>query len=126
MNPLLLMLLTFVAVVVAVLAVYSVLADLFLRDRSSFSKRVADEFRKRQRDHARKSSLFKDLGAAATETLAGEERPSTRRRFAEMVEQSGLNLTPERLLGIMVGVGAGLGVLGFLIRAIPGGLVGAA
>ena len=52
MAPLLLTLLTFLAGILAVAGVYSVVSDLFLRDRSRVSKRIDDEFRNRQRDQA--------------------------------------------------------------------------
>jgi tight adherence protein B len=126
MNPLLVMALTFAAVAVAVLGVYSIVSDVFLRDRSRFSQRVDDEFRKRQREQVRKSAVFKDLSAAAAEALDGPDKPTPRRRFREMVEQSGLNLTPERLLTIMACFAAALALVGFAIRGIPGALVGAA
>ena len=65
--------------VTAVAGVYSIVSDLFLRDRSRVSQRVDDEFRKRQRERAQKSLLFKDLGQLAAE--AGRrrgEQPSLR------------------------------------------------
>jgi tight adherence protein B len=128
MNPLLVMLLTFLGVALAVVGVYSVLSDLFLRDRSSFSRRVDEEFRKRLRDQARKSSLFKNLEAVAAEAGEGVEadRPGLRRRFEAMVEQSGLGLTPGRVLGFMVGAGCAGAALAFLLRGLPGALAGGA
>jgi tight adherence protein B len=123
------MLLTFLAVVLGVLGVYSILSDLFLRDRSRFSRRVDDTFRERQRDRARKSSLFKDLGLSNAQNL-NEDNPGRRERFKMILEQSGLNLTPGQLLGIMVGAGAAAGCIAFLIRgmttAVVAALVGAA
>ena len=68
------------------------------------SQRVDDEFRKRLRDRAQKSLLFKDLRElAAVRRPAGPRmQPSLRQRFEAMVEQSGLDLTPSRLLAIIV------------------------
>ena len=70
MSPLLLMLLTFGAVVTAIEGVYSIVSDLYLRDRSKVSRRVDDEFRKRQRERAQKSLVFKDLGQFGSDTAA--------------------------------------------------------
>ena len=126
MSPLLLMVLTFVAVVLAVLGVYSVLADLFLRDRSRVSRRVDEEFRQRLRDQVRRSALFKDLASGDSEPLDPDDLPGLRQRFVVMVDQSGLKLTPNHLLTFMAIAGL-LGVcLGFLIQGnILGGAFGA-
>ena len=53
MSPLVLTLFTFFAVALAIGGVYSLVADLVLRDRTRVSQRVDEEFRKRQRDKAR-------------------------------------------------------------------------
>jgi tight adherence protein B len=132
MTPAVLSLLTFIAVLTACAGGYSIVSDLYLRDRSRVSQRVDDEFRKRARERARKSMLFKDLRALAAE-LGGpeEERPGLWQRFYAMVEQSGLDLTPERLMAIAVGSAVGGFLLGFVLRrnvlvAIVGALLGAA
>jgi tight adherence protein B len=118
------MLLTFLAVALAVVGVYSVLSDLFLRDRSRFSRRVDDTFRKHLREQAQKSALFKNLGAA--DFPAGDEpEPGLRQRFEAMVGQSGLNLTPERLLALMAGAAVALGAVAFLLRGAAAGAAAA-
>jgi tight adherence protein B len=130
-NPAFLTFLTFVAVVTAFAGVYSIVSDLYLRDRSRVSQRVDDEFRKRVRAQAQKSLLFKDLRALVAEgTMGQEERPKIQQRFEAMVEQSGLELSPARLLAIMVGTSIGLGLLGALLRhnilvAAVGAILGA-
>jgi tight adherence protein B len=122
---------TFVAAIAVVAGVYSIATDLFLRDRSRVSRRVDDEFRTRQRERAKKSLLFKNLAQVAAEASA-EDRAEAglRQRFEAMVEQSGLDLTPGRLLGIMAGAGLTLGAFGGVVRQSPivaalGVLVGA-
>jgi tight adherence protein B len=116
-NPLLLFLLTFLAGVLAVVGIYSILSDLFLRDRSRVSKRVDEQLRARQRERAKKSLLFKDLVPLAGEAAADvEARPSLRQRFEILLEQSGLNLTPRRLLLFMAGLGLAAGLVANLIR----------
>jgi tight adherence protein B len=130
-SPLLLMILTFGAVVTAIVGVYSIVSDLYLRDRSKVSRRVDDEFRKRQRERARKSLLFKDLGQFGSFTDADDDaKPGLRARFEAMIEQSGLELTPRKLLTIAAISGLTLGALGGLLRQSPligavGALIGA-
>jgi tight adherence protein B len=129
-TPTLLSVLAFLAAVTAVVGVYSILSDLYLRDRARVSQRVDDEFRKRLRDRAQKSLLFKDLRELAAFGATGAEVESgPRQRFEAMVEQSGLDLAPSRLLAIIVASGLTLGVVGGLVRrdmivAIVGAVVG--
>ena len=132
MSPMLLTILTFLAAVLAVVAVYSVLADLFLRDRARVSRRVDDEFRRRQRDQIRKAGLFKGdlVPLAAGGDAADDAPPGPRQRFTAMVEQSGLRLGPDRLLLIMGVTALALGGLGGVLRqnvlvAAIGALIGA-
>ena len=108
MNPLLLVLLTFSAAVLAVFGIYSILSDLYLRDRSRLSRRVDEEFRKGQRERIQKSALFRILDQPAIES---EHRWGLRERFAAVVEQSGLSLTPQRLLLLMGLAGASCAIL---------------
>src|SRR5271157_2614052 len=116
-NSAFLTILTFVAVVTACAGIYSIMSDLYLRDRSRVSQRVDDEFRKRVRARAQKSLLFKDLRALGADSGIGEEeRSGLRRRFEAMVEQSGMDLTPQRLLIIAMFSALGLGLLGGLVR----------
>lgn len=110
--------LAFLAVALTILGVYSFLADLFLRDRSRVGRRVDEEFRKKQRDRAKKGGLFKDLARTAAEAQGGEEAPGPRRRFEMLVEQSGLDTTPGRVIGIAVGAAIFLGTLTALLRSI--------
>lgn len=115
MTPTVLMLLTFFAGGLVVIGLYSIISDLYLREREKVSQRVDDEFSKKQRDRIRTSKLFKEPAKlrAESQALIGA-KPGMRGRFEAMVEQSGLNLTPERLLLIagisasILGLGAGL------------------
>jgi tight adherence protein B len=120
------MLLTFLAVVFLIIGIYSILSDLYLRDRSRFSQRVDDEFRKQIREQAQKSALFKNLSSSDLGALKADEPQPTRRQALElMVAQSGLNLTLERLVVITVGTTLGLGALG-LLYSVAAGIAGAA
>lgn len=117
MNPSLLLLVTFLGAVTAVAGVYSIASDLFLRDRSRVSERVDEEFRTRQRDRARRSLLFKDLGDLAAEASAADKADyKLRRRFATLLEQSGLELSLNRLLWIVAASGLTLGGLCGVVR----------
>src|SRR5207237_2152205 len=73
-----------------------------------------EEFRKHQRVAIQKSLVFKDLGPMATEE--GEVPLSLRGQFNMMVEQSGLTLTPERLMAYMAAGAVIAGALGGLLR----------
>lgn len=112
MSATILSLVTFLAVALGVAGVYSILADLFLRDRSRVNGRVDDEFRKKQRDRAERSSLFRNLGQLAAEAeQAHEAKPTIAQRFSAMVEQSGLDTSPSKVLAISGALGLGLGGL---------------
>ena len=117
MNPILLLILTFGAGIAVVAAAYSILSDLYFRDRSRVSDRIDDEFRKRQRERARKALVFKDLSRFAADAGGDlEAPPDLRMRLHAMVEQSGLDLTVQQLLTIAVAAGLGCGLLGGLAR----------
>ena len=75
-----------------------------------------EEFRKRQRETAWRSPLFKNLAEVAADTAAEDARPGLRQQFLTMVEQSGVGVSAERLLGIMAVVAVALGGLGVLVR----------
>ena len=129
MSPALLTMLTFIAVVMAALGVYSLLADMFLRDRSRVSQRVDRELRKRQREQVRKSTVFKNLATASTaaESLGPK---GLRARLEAMIEQSGVAVTPQRLLAFMAAGGMSLGLIAGLLHrnpltALAGAAVGA-
>jgi tight adherence protein B len=117
MNAALLPLLTFGAVAAAIAGVYSIFGDLYLRDRSRVIERIDSEFRSRQRDRARQSLLFKNLNQLASEAARDEDTaPDFRQRLAAMVEQSGLDLTVEKLWAIAGFTGLGLGLFAGILR----------
>jgi tight adherence protein B len=126
MNPALLMLVTFLAGALVVGGIYSIIADLYLGDRSRVGKRIDEEFLKRQRDRARQSPLFKALGELAVAAAAEDDAPrGIVPRLEAMIEQSGLNITVRWLLALSVGIGLGLGAVGLLLGGSPFGLGGA-
>lgn len=113
MSPALVTLMTFLAVVTLVVGVYSTLSDLFLRDRSKINQRVDEEFRQLQRDRAKKSALFRN-----PQVLAGLELDTLtlQQRFEALVEQSGLTVSPQRVLLIMAVTGLAVGLLAGMLR----------
>jgi tight adherence protein B len=116
MDPALLTLVAFVAGVLLVAGAYSILTDLYLRDRSRISRRVDDEFRKKQRDKARKSSLFKNLSELAADAANEEKAVGMKERIEAMIEQAGMDVTINRLLVMAACVGAGLGAIVFILQ----------
>jgi tight adherence protein B len=112
-SPGLLLILTFVAGALLVLGLASVVSDLFLKDRAAVNRRLTEEFRTKQRDDIRNSPLFRDLGRLSEESAGG---PTTRQRLTQMVEQSGVKITLDRLLATAVGVALVAGALGTLLR----------
>jgi tight adherence protein B len=125
-SAILLPFLTFGAVVAAIAGIYSIVSDLYLRDRSRVSQRIDDEFRKRQRERVRKAMLFKDLSQRAMEVANEQQGPPTLRdRYLAMVEQSGKDVTPQRWLLVTAIVAVCVGLLAGLARqSLVVGLIG--
>jgi tight adherence protein B len=117
MDPAVLPLLAFGAAAAAIAGGYSILSDLYLRDRTRVAQRIDEEFRRRQRERARKALLFKDLNQLALEASGGQEAPTNlQQRLLAMIDQSGLDLTLQKFL-ILTGVCAvSFAVLGGLVR----------
>lgn len=132
MSPGLVSILTAATAITGVIALYGLVTDLFLRDRSRVSDRVDEEILSKRKDRVAKSPLFKNLGQVARELGEGDEdRPTRSQRFTTMVEQSGMNVTPARVGAICGAVALGLGGLAFLVRgnpldALPAAALGAA
>jgi tight adherence protein B len=103
MNPTLLTILGFAAADMAVLGVYSLVSEVFLRDRSRVSRRVDEEFRNRQRERAQRS-LLKNLAEQGADELMLKD--SWRDSLELLIERSGINITPRRLLTFMAATGA--------------------
>lgn len=131
MSPTVLTVLTFLAAILSFLAVYSIVADLFFRDRLQVHQRMDEEFRQRQRAQAQRSPLVRALrkpnGEASGENQAAppeQQPPQWLQRYRTMIDQSGVEVTPTRLPVIALGLGIGLGLLaGLLSGSLPLGLV---
>ena len=86
----LLTLLTFAGAALAVLGVFSVVMDLFLRDRVRVNQRIEEEFQARpQATRARRSPVFKNLERFA-EAEGRKSWHDFRERFINLVEQYGV------------------------------------
>jgi tight adherence protein B len=112
-------LLTFLAVALGIAGTYSIFADLFLRDRSKLNSRLDEEFLRKQRNRVERSSLFRNLNQLTADlNMDGPARPTISQRFASTVQQSGLDITPGKVLAIALTFGLVLGsVLGILRRS---------
>jgi tight adherence protein B len=118
MSPAALSGLAALTVITGILAVSQLLSDLFLRDRSRVNDRVDAEFLKKKTERAKKTPLFKNLSAVAAD-VAEDAKPSMRQRFESMVEQSGMDTTPAKVLGIAAISSVACGLIVFLIRRNP-------
>jgi tight adherence protein B len=115
MSPAALSGLAALTVITGILAVSQILSDLFLRDRSRVNDRVDAEFLKKKSEQAKKTPLFKNLGQIAAEV--GEDiKPTMKQRFESMVDQSGMDTTPQKVLGIAAISCIACGLVVFLIR----------
>ena len=108
--------LSFLAVTLALVGVYSFVSDLFLRDRSRLGRRVDEEFRRKQRDKARQKGLFKNLAQLVAEAQDPDANPGLKRRFELLVEQSGLEWAPGRVLALCAALAVFAGTLTALLR----------
>jgi tight adherence protein B len=119
MSPTALSGLAALTVITGIIAVSQLISDIFLRDRSRLSDRVDAEFLKKKTEKAKKTPLFKNLGQVAAE-LSDDDRPTIKQRFTLMVDQSGLETTPSRVLvqGAVSSVIGGLAVF-LLARGSP-------
>ncbi|MBI3466969.1 MAG: type II secretion system F family protein [Planctomycetes bacterium] len=117
--------LVFFAAFLAVFAANAVLHDLVRRGRKRVSDRLDEELRLQQRELARASPLFGDLSRLAAEWSDEEGgEASLWTRFQTFVQQSGLRITPQRLLGIILAVGLSLGVVvGLAVRSASLGVL---
>jgi tight adherence protein B len=121
-----LLLLGFLTAALAILGIYSFVADLVLSDRSRLRKRVDQEFGQRQ--DVRKSALFKKL-VPSVDTLSDTDQDQTASLtggFTAVIEQSGLTVTIQQILLLCVAFAGIFGsVVTLLFHIMPGVIVGA-
>jgi tight adherence protein B len=125
MHPALLPLLTFLAVVMGIVGVSSLMSDMFKRDRARVQDRLDVEFRNKTREKAKRSLNFKD------ELLKGDSNQVIWLRWRDslqaILDQSGLEFTLKRLGGYSAGWAVGVGLVAGFVRQSPlAGLAGLA
>jgi len=115
--PFVLPVLIFLAIVLAFASAYSILADLFMRDRGLIHRRLDDEFRSQLREQAKKSNIFKDLAKVASELPAEAGATPSIRQYCQLVlDQSGVKITLRQLLIVAITLALVLGGVGGLLR----------
>lgn len=121
MNPAILALLTFLACVAAIAGAYSLLSDLFLRDRARVKQRMQEAIRTQTRALAKESLLVKSAEAIEDAVAEGRQRekPGLGARLQTMLDQSGLHISRRRLL-VYCAAAAGLaGLIAGLAQGNP-------
>jgi len=125
MQPTTIKLATFAAAALAVAGLVSVVTDLVLRDKSRIRERLREHFGDGPGSRGRKSDLFKDLSLLPSQ----RSRTGLWTRFVVIVEQSGIELEPEKILqiaftlaivGLVVGITASRIWIVGLIGAVAG------
>ncbi len=119
MSPSMISGLAALTAITGILAVSQLLSEVLLKDRSKVNDRVDTEFLKKKSEAAKKTPLFKNLGAVAAQLSDDTGKPTIRQRFEGMVEQSGMDTTPAKVLAIALAVGGGCLVASLLIRRSP-------
>jgi tight adherence protein B len=129
MSASLVPILVFFATVFAVIAVYSLCSDLYLKDRQRVQDRIDAEFRNKTRDRAIRSLIFKgnDLGQSSSVDGQRPPKPTWQQRLQTLLDQSGLELTQTQLRNYCVAASLALGTVGGIWqRSIFVGLIGLA
>src|SRR6478736_4684719 len=101
MSPILSSLFTFLAVILAVVGAYSLISDLFIRDRERVQQRIKEQFQIGQRERAKQSLLVKDFEVVGADGESAASAPPSmwnlRGRIQIMLDQSGLPFGMGRL-----------------------------
>lgn len=128
MQVALLPMLTFLAVAMGVTAVFSLLSDMFSRDRNRVQDRLDVEFHNKQREKVKRSLLFKEADPFQVDFQEGAQVPrqSWRDWLQSLLDQSGLELTQKGFLTYSGSAAAGCGLLaGLFFRSLLFGVIAA-
>ena len=116
MSPTITLGLTFGAVASTVLGIYSIVTDLRGGTQARIRRRIDEAARDAIRDRVKKSPLFKDLSQLAAATARKKSVLAiVRERFDLMVDQSGLGITSNAVIGIAIVAGLSSAVLCYLL-----------
>ena len=92
-----------------------VIADVLEAQRQQARKRLEEEFRLRQKERARSSLAYREMYEMAAEGLVDvHKQPTLREWFVKLVDESGMLITPMRLLSLSAGMALSLGLLTWL------------
>jgi tight adherence protein B len=92
-----------------------ILADVLEAQRQQARKRLEEEFRLRQKERARSSMAYKEMYEMAAEGLVDSQvQPTLAERFAKLVDESGMLISPMRLVALSTGVALSAGLLTWL------------
>ena len=106
----------FLAVATGLAGLGSLISDIWFRDRSRANNRIDKEFRKQQRKQVETSSLFKDFKGMIKATQDQETEVPWWERAEGWVDQSGVDLTLQKLLTWSVALAGSLGLVGYVAR----------
>jgi tight adherence protein B len=108
---------TFFAAIFSVIGVYSIVTDIFLRDKIRLRERIEEELRQAQRSRA-KQSMLRNLSQTDLAGImdAAEDKRTLMVRLQDLIDQSGLRIQPITLFYHSGGAALAAGLLGMLIR----------
>lgn len=107
MPSLVVNLLTFAAVFLTIFAANAVIIDIHSRERDRMRRRLEQQMRVKQRERAKGSHALQDLDRIAADVAADAKgQKSAAQRFLEMIEQSGVEISPAQVGTYMAGSAA--------------------
>ena len=107
---------TFFAAIFSVIGVYSIVTDIFLRDKIRLRERIEEELRQIQRSRAKSMLKTLDQNDLAGIMDAADDKRNFMTRLRDLIDQAGLQIRPAVLFDQAGGAALGVGVLAFLLR----------
>lgn len=107
---------TFFAAIFSVIGVYSIVTDIFLRDKIRLRERIEEELRQVQRSRAK--SMLKTLSQNDLAGImdAADDKRNFMTRLQDLLDQAGLHIKPAVLFYQAGGAALGVGGLAYLLR----------
>lgn len=124
MASLVVTILVFSAAFLVILAINSVLTDLFPSNRKDIHNRLREEMREKHRTKAKDSPLFKDISQLLEDPFEeAQKAPTLIEKVRAFIEQSGIDWSVDRLAITGAVLGLVLGAVGLLLSgALAGGI----